>query len=106
MPLNETLELDFYRKKRIKAANTRELLKKLLKSDLDFHNNKTNFGTYKLHSFPAKFPPQLPVKFVDYLTDTGQTVLDPMMGSGTTVIESFKNNRNVIGIGLDPLAND
>ncbi len=104
MPLNETLELNFSRKERIKAPNKRELLKKLLKTDLDFQNNKTNFGTHKIHSFPAKFPPQLPARFIDYLTERDQIVLDPMMGSGTTIIEAFKKNRNTIGIDLDPLA--
>jgi DNA modification methylase len=104
MPLNETLKLGFYQKEKIEATNKKELLKKLLKTDLGFHNNRTNYGTHKLHSFPAKFPPQLPATFIDHLTDAEQTVLDPMMGSGTTIIESIKKGRNVIGVDLDPLA--
>ena len=104
MSLNQTIELDFYKEERITAKNKRELLVKLLKTDLDYHNNKSNFGTHKLHSFPAKFPPQLPATFIDYLTETNDTVLDPMMGSGTTVIEAIKQNRHAIGVDLDPLA--
>jgi DNA modification methylase len=104
MPLNKTLELGFYQKEEIEASDKRELLKKLLKKDLSFHSNRTNFGAHKLHSFPAKFPPQVPAMFIDHLTNAGQTVLDPMMGSGTTIIESIKRDRNAIGVDLDPLA--
>lgn len=104
MTLNQTLELELYNKERVKASNKNELLKKLLKTDLDYHKNKSNFGTHKLHSFPAKFPPQLPSLFIDYLTDKDQTILDPMMGSGTTILEAIKRERNAVGVDLDPLA--
>lgn len=104
MPLNQTLELAFNKEEKIHAKSKKELLQKLLESDLDFHNTKSSFGTHKIHSFPAKFPPQLPHLFIEHLTEVNQTVLDPMMGSGTTVIEAIKMNRNAIGVDLDPLA--
>jgi DNA modification methylase len=34
----------------------------------------------------------------------GATVLDPMMGSGTTIVEAFLTGRYGIGVDLDPLA--
>ncbi len=104
MTLHQTIELELYKKERIQASNKRELIIELLKTDLDFHNNKSIFGTHKIHSFPAKFPPQLPSIFIDYLTEVNEKVLDPMMGSGTTLIESIKKDRNAIGVDLDPLA--
>jgi len=104
MPINQTIELEFYKKERVKASGNKELLKKLLKTDLDYHDRKSGTDTHNFHSFPAKFPPQLPAIFIDYLTEQNETVLDPMMGSGTTIVESKKMGRRAIGTDLDPLA--
>jgi DNA modification methylase len=82
----------------------REKLKVLLSGDLDFHGEDSGYASHNFHSFPAKFPPQLPRKFILGLTEPGDIVLDPMMGSGTTVLEAFFNGRRGIGIDIDPLA--
>lgn len=79
-------------------------LTELLQSDLDFHNQRSNYSSHNLHSFPAKFPPQLPKKFISELTMPLDVVLDPMAGSGTTVLEAFLANRKAIGFDIDPLA--
>ncbi|NIA28378.1 MAG: hypothetical protein GWP06_00520 [Actinobacteria bacterium] len=79
-------------------------LTELLQSDLDFHNQRSNYSSHNLHSFPAKFPPQLPKKFILELTTPQDIVLDPMAGSGTTVLEAFLANRKGIGFDIDPLA--
>ena len=76
-----------------------------LSGDLNFHENTKELHlAHKAHSFPAKFPPQLPRKFILELTDIGDVVLDPMMGSGTTLLESYLNDRQAIGFDIDPLA--
>lgn len=83
----------------------RERLIALLSQDLDFFsNNNENHGTHTLHSFPAKFPPELPRKFITELTTPEDTILDPMMGSGTTIVEAFIAGRPAIGFDIDPLA--
>lgn len=50
-------------------------------------------------------PTQKPVALMEYLiktyTDTGETVLDFTMGSGTTGVACVNTNRNFIGIELD-----
>lgn len=33
---------------------------------------------------------------------TGDTVLDPFCGSGTTMVAALKNGRNSIGVEIDP----
>jgi DNA modification methylase len=77
----------------------------VLSGDLDFHvNGNSAHLSHKTHSFPAKFPPQLPRKFIFELTKKGEVVLDPMMGSGTTLLEAYLLNRQAIGFDIDPLA--
>ena len=52
----------------------------------------------KNHS--AAFPEGLPEWFIKLFTETGDTVLDPFMGSGTTNIVANRMRRNSIGIEL------
>lgn len=54
----------------------------------------------KNHS--AAFPEGLPEWFIKLFTETGDTVLDPFMGSGTTNIVANRMRRNSIGIELLP----
>ncbi|WP_207219198.1 DNA-methyltransferase [Vibrio vulnificus] len=46
----------------------------------------------------AQFPLELAEKVVRLLTEEGDIVLDPFMGSGTTAIAAIKHNRQYIGI--------
>ncbi len=82
----------------------RARLESLLSSDLDFHGKSSAYASHNFHSFPAKFPPQLPRKFIQWLTKPGDLVLDPMMGSGTTLLEAFLLDRRGIGFDIDLLA--
>ena len=86
------------------SANMRAHLNTLINGDLDFHNESSSYTTHTIHAFAAKFPPQLPRAFIEQLTHPGDTVLDPMMGSGTTVLEATLLGRRAIGVDLDPLA--
>ena len=48
---------------------------------------------------PTPFPIELPKRCIKLFSFVGDTVLDPFMGSGTTVVAAKQNNR--IGIGID-----
>lgn len=48
---------------------------------------------------PAPFPVELPKRCIKLFSFVGDTVLDPFMGSGSTVIAAKQNNR--FGIGID-----
>ena len=52
----------------------------------------------KNHS--AAFPEALPEWFINLLTREGDCVLDPFMGSGTTVIVAERMGRNAIGVEI------
>ena len=50
---------------------------------------------------PAKFPETLIQEFIEVFTDPGDTVFDPMVGTGSTVIAALKSGRNAIGVELN-----
>ena len=52
----------------------------------------------KNHS--AAFPEELPEWFIKLFTKENDTVLDPFMGSGTTLIVANRMKRNSIGIDI------
>ena len=79
-------------------------MRKLLSGDLDFHDSASNHRGHRLHAFAAKFPPQLPHLFISQLTGPSDVVLDPMMGSGTALVEAVALGRNALGFDIDPLA--
>jgi len=85
-------------------VNYERSLGRLLKSNLCFHGCNGRYSTHAWHPFPAKFPPQLPEAFISGLTFEGETVFDPMMGSGTTLVEAARLGRKAIGCDIDPLA--
>lgn len=51
---------------------------------------------------PAPFPIELATRLVRMFSFTGDTVLDPFCGSGTTMIAAFRTGRNSIGVEIDP----
>lgn len=72
--------------------------------DLDFKGAKTAYATHGIHSFSAKFPPQLASWAIQEFTSVRETVMDPMAGSGTTLVEARLLGRNSYGVDIDPLA--
>lgn len=51
---------------------------------------------------PTEKPVPLMAEIVHDFTNSGQTILDPFMGSGTTGVACVKTGRNFIGIEMDP----
>jgi DNA modification methylase len=51
---------------------------------------------------PAKFPETLAQEFIEFFTKPGQMVLDPMAGTGSTLVAALRCGRNSLGIELNP----
>lgn len=72
-------------------------------ANLDLVTEKSTY-THNLHPYPAKFIPQIPRALLRALARPGMTVLDPMCGSGTTLVEAGLLGYTAIGVDLNPVA--
>src|SRR5512143_1816997 len=50
---------------------------------------------------PAKFPETLAQEFIEFFTKPGQTVFDPMAGTGSALVACVRSGRRGIGIELN-----
>jgi hypothetical protein len=60
--------------------------------------------THYLFRYPAKFHPPIARALLNRLSDPGQTICDPFMGSGSLAIEAMVSGRNAVGVDVDPIA--
>jgi len=51
---------------------------------------------------PGKFPETLAQEFIEFFTQMGQSVLDPMVGTGSTLVACLRSGRQSYGIELNP----
>lgn len=51
---------------------------------------------------PAKYPETLVSEFIELFTKPGETILDPMVGTGSSIVAAIRSGRNGYGIDLMP----
>ena len=54
------------------------------------------------NNYHGNFVPQIPEHFVKRFTKENDLIIDPFVGSGTTIFESTRNNRFCIGVDINP----
>ncbi len=60
--------------------------------------------THGLHPYPAKFIPHIPRALIARYALPGLPVLDPMCGSGTTLVEAAASGFHALGVDINPVA--
>lgn len=74
-----------------------------LKSFFQTKQFKTGYGTHGLFPYRGKFHPQMIKGLINAMgLKRGETVLDPMMGSGTVLIEACLMGLRSVGIDASP----
>ena len=67
-------------------------------------STKTTDLTHGMHRFPAKYIPHIPRWAIREFASYNSVVLDPFMGSGTTLVEALCAVKQSYGLDIDPLA--
>lgn len=81
-----------------------KVIEKLKNRDWEFVEEKTNYATHGIHRYSSKYIPQIPNHLIRALTKEGEIVLDPFVGSGTTLVEANRIGRRAIGVDMNPVA--
>ncbi|MEE3207571.1 MAG: DNA methyltransferase, partial [Candidatus Thermoplasmatota archaeon] len=83
---------------RLNRLDTRRWLK--FQKSWFIHKPRPRKSEVKLH--PAKYPEELIAEFIEFFTKPGMTVLDPMLGTGSSLLAALETGRSGIGIELQP----
>jgi DNA modification methylase len=82
----------------------KHLISRLERIDWDFAGTASDSPFSPLHWHPARLPAQVASTFIGLLSDPGELVLDPFLGSGTTAIEAQRLGRTALGFDLNPIS--
>lgn len=72
--------------------------------NLDFGAGGHLYATHQLHAFAARSPAPVARWAIESYSKPGDVVLDPMVGSGTALVEARLCGRQAWGCDIDPLA--
>lgn len=69
------------------------------------HSKKRVQGyTHEFYRYPARFAPEFVRTVIEAFSNPGDTIFDPFMGGGTTLVEAIVSGRHAIGTDINPLA--
>ena len=78
-------------------------MSRISKSDFDkWFRQFWNISGASTKEHPAPFPVELAYRLIRMFSFTGDTVLDPFVGTGTTMLAAMKCARNSIGVEIEP----
>jgi len=109
-PRNGILKLDYefillFKKQGVPPVPTKEQkeLSIMTKDEWNtYFSGHWYFSGAKQDGHIAMFPEELPARLIKMFSFTGETVLDPFLGSGTTSLAARNLSRNSIGYEINP----
>ena len=84
--------------------NPNDIAKTAALVDWNFSTANTKGLTHEIHRYSGKYIPQMARGAIELISSPEETILDPYVGSGTTLLEANLSGRHSIGIDLNPLA--
>ena len=87
-----------------KTRNELLNIEELSNLDWELADADTRYLTHSLHPYSAKYIPQIPNYLISMFTKKNGLVLDPFLGSGTTLVEAKLLGRNAVGLDINKLA--
>ncbi|MBM4146421.1 MAG: site-specific DNA-methyltransferase [Nitrospira sp.] len=109
-PRNGILKLDYefillFKKQGIAPAPTKDQkeLSIITKDEWNtYFSGHWHFAGTKQDGHIAMFPEELPARLIKMFSFSGETVLDPFLGSGTTALAARNLGRNSVGYEINP----
>lgn len=65
---------------------------------------KSHPAHYLMHKYWGRKAHNIVSEYISCFSKEGDTILEPFMGSGVTVVEAAKLKRNVVGIDINPMS--
>ena len=84
--------------------NLRKMLEQINWDFFDYNSSKYPLEISSIPWYIATFPAPIPKFLIGMLTESGETVLDPFGGAGTTCYEAIKQNRTFLYNDINPFA--
>lgn len=73
-------------------------------TDAAFHQGRVFGHMHDFYSYPARFSPEFVRFAIAHFTKPGDLIIDPFVGSGTTLVEAKSLSRDAIGYDINELA--
>lgn len=83
------------------ATNKKNKYSKIISENI---NAEAHPSHYLMHKYWGRKPHNVVSEYIKCFSNEGDTILEPFMGSGVTVIESLKLKRKVVGIDINPMS--
>ena len=86
-----------------KPTDEQRILSKITKKEFDeWFRQFWNITGASTKNHPAPFPYELAYRLIRMFSFYGDTVLDPLCGTGTTMLAAMRTDRHSIGVEIDP----